>query len=114
MSDGAGYIGKAAMGVFNNDNFKALNCMTHISVGSLGPGKSLNARFKKVDAKAKKEAVQKFRADFRLCQAQPTTWLKDIHCTVSCPSYSTGLTYCLAENAEVLESERACSCGFVQ
>ena len=50
MSDGAGYIGKAAMGVFNNDNFKALNCMTHISVGSLGPGKSLNARFKKVDA----------------------------------------------------------------
>ena len=113
MSDGAGYIGKATIEVFNNDNFKALNCMTHISVGSLGPGKSLNARFKKGNAKAKKEAVQAFRADFRLCQAQPTTWLKDIHCVVSCPSYSTGLTYCLAENAELLEVPGARRCGVV-
>ena len=114
MSDGAGFIGKAAKGIFNNDNFKALNCMTHIAVGSLGPGKSVNARFKRGNAKAKKEAVQKFRADFRLCQAQPTTWLKDIHCVVGCPSYSTGLTYCLAENAELLEGRRAASCGVVQ
>jgi hypothetical protein len=114
MSDGAGYIGKAAMGIFNNVNFKALNCMTHISVSSLSPGKSLNSRFKKIDAKAQKEAVRAFRADSRLCQAQPTIWLKDIHCTVSCPSYSTGLTYCLAENAELLEGERAARCGVVQ
>lgn len=80
MSDGAGYIGKAALAVFTNKDFKALNCAAHISIRSLAPGGSLNLKFKKGDAK--KGEVGKFRRDFRITQGRPTNWLKDLYCKV--------------------------------
>ena len=81
MSDGAGYIGQAAAAVFNNPKFVALNCAAHISVRSLTPGGSLHQKFKQ-GGEARKEAVGKFRGDFRIVQSRPNNWMKDLYCEV--------------------------------
>ena len=105
MSDGAGYIGKAAQEIFNHEDFQPLNCAAHISVRSLAPGGSLHQRFRQ-GGDERRGSVGKFRRDFRITQGRPNDWMKDLYCAVC------GLCACFAMH--VLDAFGVGHCGHLQ